>query len=172
MDEESLVQAAVFWAMLALNSSGLGEADQGVLCLSMKGFWSPGVPEMKRRVFEFSETLKARLPKLAGQWHTIGVSLDFLVSQWFSTLFGYVLPEAHLPKALDVIFTMGWPGMMTVAIAMLASEEHALTELDEVTPKSRLLSHHTKSTKSVECTFSAMCIYGSASMIPGSVAGG
>jgi len=140
-DEEALLQAAVFWAMVALNhrshaaasmpATGLDEVE-GITSLEMKGFWSPGVPDMKRRVFEFTELLKARLPKLAGHFHTIGCSLDFLVSQWFSTLYGYVLPERLLPLALDIVFTMGWPGVITIAIAMLHSQQAKILQLEEL----------------------------------------
>jgi len=79
-----------------------------------RSLWSHGVPEMKRRVFEFSSVLRSNSPKLARHAQSLGISLDFLVSQWFGTLFGYLLPEILFQKALDVSITLGWPGMMTL----------------------------------------------------------
>ena len=94
--------------------------------LAMGGLWRPGVPEMKRRIFEFDALLRLRLPLLHAHFKAVQLAPDVLVSQWFLTLFAYALPDALLLPAWDACFSGGWPAALSVALALLALHDREL----------------------------------------------
>jgi hypothetical protein len=58
----------------------------------MEELWRKGLPRVQLRVYQFERVMQQHLPRLHGHFHTIGLTLDFFVSQWFLTLFAYSLP--------------------------------------------------------------------------------
>lgn len=88
--------------------------------LELKELWQPGMPQLKLRVFQFDRLLGRFMPRLRAHFKDIGLAPDVLGSQWFFTLFAYVLPAHWLPRVWDVVFADGWKAVMRIALGRLA----------------------------------------------------
>jgi hypothetical protein len=88
-----------FWTLAAF----IGSLHGG----TMRGLWSPGVPQLPLCIFQFSLLLGKHLPRLHSHFKHVGLSLDFFVSQWFLTLYSYTLPMHIVVQVWNVFITDG-----------------------------------------------------------------
>ena len=84
--------------------------------LELSELWRPGMPQLKLRVFQFDRLVSAHLPRLRAHLRAVGLAPDVLASQWFFTLFAYVVPTAWLPRLWDAVFHDGWKAVYRVSL--------------------------------------------------------
>eukprot|EP00638_Chattonella_subsalsa_P000176 CAMPEP_0117739670 /NCGR_PEP_ID=MMETSP0947-20121206/3893_1 /TAXON_ID=44440 /ORGANISM="Chattonella subsalsa, Strain CCMP2191" /LENGTH=1013 /DNA_ID=CAMNT_0005555655 /DNA_START=834 /DNA_END=3876 /DNA_ORIENTATION=- len=110
----------VFWVMTAILYNKL----------QMDKLWTKGVPQMKLRVFQFIEVLKAEMPQILTHLDRISLHPDILVTQWFLTLYAYTLPTEVVLKLWNSIFLDGWKAIFRIAVARLKEMESQILSLD------------------------------------------
>lgn len=99
--------------------------------LSLGRMWSPGVPQLKLRIFQFDRMFAEHLPELALHFKRIELTSDVFVSQWFLTLMsvnfingGSISEQDSLNSLLlvwDVFLTEGWKAIFRVGLHCLQS---------------------------------------------------
>jgi hypothetical protein len=132
-DEKMIMECDVFWVVMALL------APSSKLC--MGGHWSPGVPKMRLRSYQFDRVLLYTLPKLHQHLDDIQLSAEVLASQWFIPLFAYTLPLYLTLHIWDYIFVGGWSAAFRVVMALLSAAHDDLlnTTIESMSAKMRCL---------------------------------
>ena len=120
-------QRRTFWLVAAL-ADGAHPAELGRRRrkardnrLELSELWRPGMPQLKLRVFQFDRLVSAHLPRLRAHFRDIGLAPDVLASQWFFTVFAYVVPIAWLPRLWDACFHDGWKAVYRLSLALLSA---------------------------------------------------
>ncbi|CEL93467.1 unnamed protein product [Vitrella brassicaformis CCMP3155] len=92
--------------------------------------FSPGVPLLSCRLYQFSNIVRNHLPDLWHHLHRNSLNVDFFAHQWFMTIFAYYLEPSILGLVWDLFFVAGWKMLFKVGVTLLASLRPTLLALD------------------------------------------
>ena len=84
-----------FWTLVALMS---GESQ-----VPLRSMFVSGMPLLQQCMFQFSQLLRAKLPRLAAHLESKGVDAAMYCTHWFTTIFSYSLPFSHLLRVWDIL---------------------------------------------------------------------
>ncbi|KAI8063759.1 rab-GTPase-TBC domain-containing protein [Gongronella butleri] len=99
---------------------------------NMRTMYTMTMDGLQLRLFQFTCLLERHAPRLAKHFEKHHLHSAMFASQWFLTLFAYVLPLDLVTRIYDLLFLEGATEvMMRVAIAMLKRSEARLLKLTE-----------------------------------------
>jgi len=99
--------------------------------LTMETLWSPSVPDMKLRVFQFDRLFRERCPTLHRHTNNLGMGIsDVVVAQSFLTLHAYSVPLGELPTLTDYLFTVGLRSLFALGLRRLIANQAKLLAMN------------------------------------------
>lgn len=126
--------------------------------LRMAGLWAERIPRLKMRVYMLDRYPPVSLccaacadrldrltrwyhPALSAHFIAIDLSPELLSTQWFITLFAYILPLSVCAQVYDYLFVTGWPGVYLLAMALLGLLEAELLALADMEAVAGFMKH-------------------------------
>ncbi|CAE8728405.1 unnamed protein product, partial [Polarella glacialis] len=91
--------------------------------------FTPGVPLLPLRIFQFAGTVRQCLPRLWRHLKEDGFSLDIFAHQCVLTLFAYSLEPELLGHVYDTFFLLGWKAVFRIGAGLLGTLEEQLLGL-------------------------------------------
>lgn len=96
----------------------------------LRGHFSPGMPTLQLRLYQFTRLLEDLLPRLHTHLVRQGVKSSMYAVPWLMTLFCYRFPLEVAYRVLDVVFAEGIDSIFRFALLLLEKNEDALLGLD------------------------------------------
>lgn len=81
--------------------------------------YSPGVPLLPLRTFQFCGLIKKYLLPVFAHCKTNGFEVDIFSHQWMMTLFAYMIEPAFLGYIWNVVFFIGWKAVFQAGIGIM-----------------------------------------------------
>lgn len=127
---------AAFWMMVAL-----------LRYFHCRNIFSPLVPQVSLRLFQFNEIVKDRLPRLWRHVTDHGLQIDFFSQQWLMSIFAYYVDPSALGPIWDTFFLSGWKALFKYGLAYLLDMEADILrssgeEILQIIQASRKTSRH------------------------------
>ena len=110
-----------FWVLVALLKGAIHEP--------MEGLYGPGLPLVKRCLFQFERLMSEHLPRLSAHFARECIHPSMYASQWFITVFSYSLPMKTVLRIWDIFMLEGLKVVFQVGIALLQTAEEDLLAL-------------------------------------------
>jgi len=125
--DHHLVEHDVFWLM-----NGLLKKDN--CAINMSKIWGGGSCELILRIFQFNSAFKRKFPTIYKTFSKNGIQLDFIVTEWASSLFCASTNIETLIVFLDFIFLHGWRGFICIGLGII---REMADELIQALPKKK-----------------------------------
>jgi len=78
-----------------------------------------GLPLTHELISKLEHLLTIKLPDLLSWLERSGYSCSILTTQWWMTLFCYVLPFQHVLRVWDILFLEGWKMALRTGLAIM-----------------------------------------------------
>ena len=109
-----------------------------------ESLFSPGVPLLNYRSFQFQKLTEEECPALARHFGRHGLSMDVFSHQYIMTIFAYVTDPSVCGVLLDGFFVAGWAGFFSFGLGLMKLLEGEMLGCSSLEQLSRLL--HTQKT--------------------------
>lgn len=99
---------------------------------SMRGLFTPGLPLLHERFFQFEYLLKRYFPALAAKFEEHNITAQFYGSNWFMTIFLYHCDDfATTARIWDAYLSEGYKVVFRIGLAIMKAKSKELSRLDD-----------------------------------------
>eukprot|EP00929_Paragymnodinium_shiwhaense_P085521 TRINITY_DN45934_c0_g1_i2.p1 TRINITY_DN45934_c0_g1~~TRINITY_DN45934_c0_g1_i2.p1 ORF type:complete len:653 (-),score=145.60 TRINITY_DN45934_c0_g1_i2:10-1968(-) len=95
----------------------------------MNQYYGDRFPKLRLTALQFDCLLETYLPELADRFNSFNLSAEFYATQWFLTLFSFLLPFEHVLRVWDHFLCRGMKHIHRVGLALLHEARPRLMKL-------------------------------------------